>query len=110
MMTHRMDIALVAAYCLVLTGSILPFVLRRYPPVRGLCVGFIVLATFFAVARVYLSARSASDRFHADGNPGAGSFRDGARYTWHAATTALPIFILAIGGLSAMALLPPRSR
>jgi hypothetical protein len=110
MLTRSVDIVLVAAYCLALGGGILPFVLRRRDWVRGLCVGFILLASFFAVVRVYLSAHMAINQLNAERRTSRASFVEGARYAGLAAITTLPIFIFAIGGLSAMALLPSKSR
>jgi hypothetical protein len=110
MLARSVDIMLLAACSLALLGGILPFVLRRYEWVRGLCVALILAASLFGVGRVYISAHMAIDQLHRENKVSTASFTDGARYTWQAATTALPIFILAIGGLSAMALLPPRSR
>ena len=110
MLTHSYDIVFWAAACLCVIGGILPLVFRRHEWVRTLCVGFILLASFLALGRVYVCGRMAVDRLHREGHSSAASFSDGAGYTWAAATTALPIFILAIGGLSVMALLPPKSR
>ena len=110
MLKQSYDIVFWAAACLAFIGGVLPLVFRRHEWVRGLCVAFILDASLFGVGRVYISAHMAIDQLHREDMASTASFTNGARYTWQAATSALPIFILAIGGLSAMALFPPRSR
>jgi hypothetical protein len=110
MLTRSVDIALIVVYCLLILGGTLPFIFHRQHCVRFLCVGFILLATLFAAGRVYISPHMAIDRMQAEKKTWTESFRDGSLYTWRAACTALPVFALAVAGLSAMALFPPSRR
>ena len=107
MLTHMVDIPLFTAYGLVIVGGALPHILARKVWVRPLCVGLILLATSFGLARFYLAPRMAMSRLDFERREIA-SFRDGCFYTWYAASTALPIFVLAIGSLAVLALVPPR--
>ena len=110
MLTRNVDIALIVVYCLLLVGGISPFVFRRQPWVRGVCICFILLASLFAVGRVYISPHMAIDRMQAEKKTWNESSLDGSLYTWRAARTALPIFVVAVASLSAMALFPPTRR
>ena len=110
MLMRDMDLALVVVYCLLILGGTLPFVFQGRRWLRFLCVGFILLATLFAVGRVYISPHMAIDRIQAEKKVWTESSRDGSLYTWRAACTALPVFVLAVAGLSAMALFPANRR
>ena len=105
-----MDIPLLVVYCVLILGGILPFVFRRYLWIRGLCVCLILIATLFGFGRFWVSGRMAVYRFEAEQKQWNASARDGSFYTWRAASSALPVFAVALLALSAMAVIPPRQR
>ncbi len=110
MLTRNTDIALLVAYCLAVLGGILPLLFRRHVKVRSICVVFMIIAAFYAVGRVYVSPRMAVDRLDRQHETWTESFRDGSLYTWRAASTAIPVFVLVIIGLATMAVFPPKPR
>ena len=110
MQTPGLDIPLVVVYCLAVLGCILPLVFRGQLWLRFVCVTFMLTATLFAVGRVHVSPRMAVDRLQREEKTWTESFRDGSVYTSDAVWTAVPVFLLVIAGLTAMAMFPPKRR
>jgi hypothetical protein len=108
MLTRAFDVVFWCAFCVMALGSILPLLFRRHEWVRGLGVSFILAASLFAVLRAYLSPRMAIDYVYRLQDHATPTFSDGVFYTWHAVLSACALFVFAIGGLSLLALLPPK--
>ena len=99
----------IAAIPLVASG-ILPLLFRRAFWLRIICILFILFGTAVACFGIIGSHRTAMNQLEAAQKPWNDAVRDGVGYTHSAAMSTVPIFLLAVGALTALAIVPAKPK